>query len=96
MKLTQQEKVVVIHYLNSDPTIWGAMKEYWPFYLPILFVETYGVLFSDMLASWMGFLFLLGFIVWFFKQGGVSGVHLKSALEKYEAEVSAVDDTSNT
>lgn len=91
MKLTLEEKAIVAHYLNSDPSIWGALKEYWPFLIPILCIEIYGLFNSDVIASGLGFVFLSGFIVWFFKQGGNSGQHLKSALQKYESEVSAID-----
>ncbi len=91
MKLTQEEKAIVIQYLNSDPSIWGTVKEYWPMLLPMIILEGYGLFNSDILASGMAFVFLIGFMFWFFKEGGKLSVHLKNALKKYESEVSAVD-----
>ena len=91
MKLSQEEKAVVAHYINSDPSIWGAIKEYWPMLAPIISLEIYGLFNSDIVASGMAFVSLSGFMFWFFNQSGKSGTHLKSALEKYENEISAID-----
>ena len=69
----------------------GALSEYWPFLLPILLVGGYGFLMEDVIAMFLAFLILLGFIFWFLNQSGKSGLHLKSALEKYESEIRAID-----
>ena len=92
MKLTQEEKAIVTHYLSSDPSIWGSIKEYWPILIPIFALELYGLYAFDIVASGMGFFLPCGFMIWFFTQGGRSGVHLKSALKKYESTVSAISE----
>ena len=92
MKLTQEEKAAVCQYLSSDPSIWGTVKEYWPILVPIIALEGLSLLNEDVVAALLANLILFGFMFWFFKRGGESGSQLKSALSKYEAEVSAIDN----
>ena len=92
MKLTNDEKAVVARYLGSDPSWRGVLAAYWPFLAPSLIAGIYGVYDQNYIACSIGFILLACFVMWFFYHGGKEGIYLRSALEKYEQEVSALGE----
>ena len=92
VKLSVEEKRIVSRYLSEDMSLKGAMKSYWPWLLPILGLALHGILYKDFISSSLANASFLFYAYWFFSRGSKNGRHLKSAIRKYEEEVSALGE----
>lgn len=90
VKLTVEEKAIVSRYLSEDMSLKGALKLYWPWLVPFLGAAAHGFLYKDIISSFIANVLFIFYTYWFLSQGGKDGKHLQSAIQKYEAETSAL------
>jgi len=92
VKLTIEEKTIVTRYLSEDMSFKGALKSYWPWLLPFIGLAAHGIFYGDIISTSMANVLFIIYAYWFLSQGSVSALHLKSAIQKYEAEVAALGE----
>ncbi len=91
MNLSKEEKAIVTHQLTEDYGFVRTLSVYFPYLLPPCILAVYGFIQQEPIAQALAFAVLLLQVIWYIYQMGRSGKHLKSALEKYEKKVSALE-----
>ena len=92
MKLSIEEKAIVSRYLSEDMSLKGALKMYWPWFVPLLGAAIHGFINKDIISSSIANALFIFYAYWFLSQGSKDGKHLQSAIQKYETEVSALGE----
>jgi len=92
VKLTIEEKSIVSRYLSEDMSLKGALNTFWPWLIPLIALSLHGVIEENFVSSSMANFLFLFYAYWFFNQSSKDGGHLKSALKKYEDDVSALGE----
>ena len=92
VKLTIEEKTIVSRYLSEDMSLKNALRSYWPWLVPLLGLAVHGLFYGNIISSSLANVLFLFYAYWFLSEGSKSGQHLKSAIQKYEDEVSALGE----
>ncbi len=92
MNLTIEEKAIVSRYLSDDLSFKSTINPYWPWLMPVLGLALHGMFYGDVISSSLANVLFVFYAYWFISEGSKSGQCLKSAIQKYEDEVSALGE----
>lgn len=88
--LDKNEKEAVIRMINQKPGLLVSFFEHSVYILPSLVMALYGLVKQDFLATSIAYGVLLGIVVFYLAYSEKYSRNLRSALEKYEAEVKSL------
>ncbi|MAT91597.1 MAG: hypothetical protein CME59_03255 [Halioglobus sp.] len=96
MTLTDDEKAAVRRALTGSKSKLVHFVHYLLYILPGLFIGLYGWYLGEIIAVLVGFGVLLGTVVYLLFWSSGFSHHLINALEKYESEVGALENSDGS